>query len=115
MSPSPPNVNQAIARWFDNFKPFQYNPFQGLQENFNRLATGRNWGHKLRNKRWIEIQQFAFTTLYGRNTEMTNLEKWQDLCRDVLIEPVPESITQCKKVCLSSLLTFYIWNLNFED
>lgn len=104
-----PNVNAAIKGWFDQFQGFSYNPFQGLQVNFDRLATGRQWGQKLRKKRWIEIQQFAFTTLYGRNTEMSKLGKWQDLCRDVLIEPVPESITQCKKVSSHSDLVSCVW------
>ncbi|KAF2684415.1 hypothetical protein K458DRAFT_388885 [Lentithecium fluviatile CBS 122367] len=32
---------------------------------------------------------------YG--VDLTNLEEWRKLCRDVDIEPVPRSITQCKK------------------
>jgi hypothetical protein len=34
---------------------------------------------------------------YG--TDLTDLEIWQRLCKDLSIEPTPRSITQCKKVC----------------
>ena len=30
---------------------------------------------------------------------VAKLEKWQELCRDVGIDPAPPSIKKCKKVC----------------
>lgn len=43
-----------------------------------------------------------FDNRYG--TDFTKLEKWQMLCVDVGVEPVPPSKTKCRKVsiCLQS-------------
>lgn len=35
---------------------------------------------------------------YGNDICVSNLEKWQALCRDVRVEDVPASIKGCKKV-----------------
>lgn len=52
-------------------------------------------------KRSAKIQRVAtqFATHYGSNDSV--LEKWQTLCQDCGINPVPPSIKQCKKVQLS--------------
>lgn len=64
---------------------------------FNRLAIREGWSKKQRNKHRTEAIVGELEVLYGTNNE--KLEKWQELCRDVGIDPAPPSITQCKKVC----------------
>jgi hypothetical protein len=90
---------QEVVAWFSTFTPFIYDSTTGLKSNFDRLAVQRRWGAKLRNKRWKQCQLVAFAALYGCDTDVDKLEKWQDLCREVHIKNVPESITNCKKVC----------------
>ena len=46
-------------------------------------------------RRNVEEVQSLFDTAYGRN--MSRLQAWQDLCRDVGV-PVEESIRKCQKV-----------------
>jgi hypothetical protein len=91
-------TSSAPTNWFSQFLDFTYDPMVGLKPNFNRLSAQRNWGPKLKNKRWAQCQEAQFGYAYG--TDTTKLELWQDLCRDVYIKNPPSSITQCKKVCL---------------
>jgi hypothetical protein len=92
--------------WFLKFPPFVYDNAAGLQSNFNRLASDRKWGKKLKRKRWVECQQEEFDYAFG--TDTTKLEKWQELCRDVKIVEPPGSITQCKKVIIPQNLQVYV-------
>ncbi|KAF2633688.1 hypothetical protein BU25DRAFT_416862 [Macroventuria anomochaeta] len=62
---------------------------------FNRLAIKEGWSKTQRKKRRHEAIAGEIEAIYGADT--TKLEKWQELCRDVRIEPVPQSITKCKK------------------
>lgn len=64
---------------------------------FNRLAIQEGWTKTQRKKRRHEAIAGEIEGIYG--TDNTKLEKWQELCRDVKIEPVPTSITKCRKVC----------------
>lgn len=87
-----------MGSWFDQFPPFTHDPSTGLRSNFNRLAAQRHWGKKLQRTRWTQCQIFEFGRLYGDDEDVGKLEKWQDLCREVRVEQVPGSVTQCKKV-----------------
>ncbi|KAJ4377897.1 hypothetical protein N0V83_000727 [Neocucurbitaria cava] len=107
-APAPP---QELIDWFSSFPPFVYDPNAGIQSNFDRLAAQRQWGHKLKNKRWYECQKIAFAALYGDATDASKLEKWQELCREVHIMNPPPSITQCRKVLGSPNVRVNIVNL----
>ncbi|KAI4955403.1 hypothetical protein J4E91_001263 [Alternaria rosae] len=73
--------NQGGA-WFQQFENFVHDPTVGIKSNFDRLAAQRNWGHRLRQRRWAECQEEEFGYAYG--TDTTKLEIWQKLCREVL-------------------------------
>ncbi|KAF1932868.1 uncharacterized protein M421DRAFT_416470 [Didymella exigua CBS 183.55] len=88
----------ATENWFNQFAGFTYDPTSGLRSNFDRLAAQRQWGHKLKNTRWVQCQISEFGRLYGNDDDVSKLEKWQELCREVHVQEVPSSITQCKKV-----------------
>ncbi|KAF1836205.1 hypothetical protein BDW02DRAFT_494169, partial [Decorospora gaudefroyi] len=95
--------------WFLKFAPFVYDPTFGILSNFDRLAASRKWGDKLTRKHWAECQAVEFGQLYGKDS--TKLEAWQQLCRDVNIDPVPDSITQCKKASRSRKVWVNLVNL----
>lgn len=84
--------------WFSPYTDFAYDSTADLKSNFDRLALQRKWGHKLKAKRWSECQTTMFASLYGHDTEVSKLERWQDLCREVLIDSPPNSISGCRKV-----------------
>ena len=72
-------------------------PKEDFNSLFNRLAIKEGWSKTQRKKRRHEAIAGEVDAIYG--TDNTKLEKWQELCRDVKIEPIPGSITKCKKVC----------------
>lgn len=77
---------------------FDYEPTAPLLDEFRRLALNRGWKDQDQVYR-TERQKClgsAFDQYFGKGSR--NLEGWQDLCRDVAIEPVPSSITKCRKV-----------------
>ena len=94
-SPRPAN---GVSDWFSGFANFPYDPNSGLRSNFDQLATQRKWGKKLKGKRWAECQTACFSALYGGDADQGNLEKWQDLCREVHILSPPGCIKDCKQV-----------------
>ncbi|KAF2024029.1 hypothetical protein EK21DRAFT_104952 [Setomelanomma holmii] len=97
------------ADWFSQFDDFTYNPIETVQTNFTRLAKVRKWGAKLKSKRWVQCQTALFGSLYG--TDTTKLEIWQELCRDVLIDEPPNSITKCKELLGSRQVLVNLVNL----
>lgn len=96
-----PESARAVSDWFSAFANFAYDPGSGLKSNFDRLATRRGWGQKLKRKRWTQCQTTCFTALYGGDADLNKLEKWQDLCREVHIADPAESISGCKKVIIT--------------
>ena len=98
-----PTPAGPVSDWFSGYAGFVYESTSGLKSNFDRLATRRGWGKKLKRKRWGECQTFCFTALYGGDADKNKLEKWQDLCREVRIEKVPGSISGCRKVQFNRL------------
>ncbi|KAJ4994116.1 hypothetical protein SVAN01_00593 [Stagonosporopsis vannaccii] len=70
-------------------------PNDDFNSMFNRLAIQEGWSMAHRKNRRHEAIAGEIEGVYG--TGNTKLEKWQELCRDVQIYPVPLSITKCKK------------------
>ncbi|KZM27873.1 uncharacterized protein EKO05_0004897 [Ascochyta rabiei] len=70
-------------------------PSDDFNSLFKRLAIQEGMSKTQRRKRRNQAIAAEMDAAYG--TDVTKLEKWQELCRDVKIEPVPQSITQCKK------------------
>ncbi|KAI1666386.1 hypothetical protein L13192_10070 [Pyrenophora tritici-repentis] len=110
--PQPNNSNNRQAGiWFRQFHPFVYDPTAGLLSNFTRLAAQRNWGPKLRRRRWTECQEEEFGHAFG--TDTNKLAAWQELCREVGIveEEVPGSIRGCRTVLGSPKVLVNLVNL----
>lgn len=72
-------------------------PKENFASMFNRLAIKEGWSKAQRNKHRPEAIAGEIDGIYGADS--SKLEKWQQLCRDVMIDPVPGSITKCKKAC----------------
>ncbi|KAF2265377.1 hypothetical protein CC78DRAFT_461471, partial [Lojkania enalia] len=86
--------------FWSKFDPFQPDPIAAIAGDFDRLTihqgcqghSMKTKGHRRRRAQYIEAE---FEKHFGSNT--TKLETWQDLCGEVGVKPVPESITKCKK------------------
>ena len=48
--------NGQNAIWFQKFAPFIYDTSASTRSNFERLASKRNWGDKLRRNQWTGLQ-----------------------------------------------------------
>lgn len=92
--------SSASDGYFDRHTNFAQNPEADLSAEFARLAIAKGWSKKQQKAHKAEAIEAEFGRLYG--TSYDKLESWQDLCREVGIDPVPQSITQCKKVCSST-------------
>jgi hypothetical protein len=71
---------------------------EDLSAAFKRLTLEQGWSKKNKKQKHREADYWAtqFEVYYG--ADATKLEKWQELCKDVGIEPIPPSIKKCKKV-----------------
>jgi hypothetical protein len=94
--------NEATStRYFDLFPGFVPNHQEPLKQEFGRLATFMHWPKKSPEWQAQRLTCFSmeYVHFYGEHHD-TNLQAWQDLCRDItLVKTPPPSIVQCKKVC----------------
>jgi hypothetical protein len=86
----------AVSHFWLQFPKFVPVPRASFKREFTRLAKEQSWNAKTQRKRQIEALTAEFELHYG--TCMTNLDRWQQLCKDVGTKKMPASITQCKKV-----------------
>jgi hypothetical protein len=82
--------------YFSQFPDFTPKVDANFTAQFKALAISQGWSNKEKSKYRVEAIQEEFDHLYG--TDTSKLEKWQQLCREVGISDVPNSITKCKKV-----------------
>ncbi|KAF1947868.1 hypothetical protein EJ02DRAFT_417355 [Clathrospora elynae] len=91
--------------YFAKFNSFVANPEAGFIAEFKRLAIHENWSEKQKKVRRADAVEYEIARHYG--TDKTKLEKWQELCGEVKIEPVPLSITKCKKALASVYVNIF--------
>ena len=92
-----------------------HNGLQPLKEyeEFIRLRGTINDRGEFRKRRHIfsviptkgALYASRFADYFGEDE--TKLENWQKLCRDLSMDPIPETITQCRKVGTSLLTTIF--------
>jgi hypothetical protein len=101
---SNPPVNGTHFNHFQAFisKGFTPDPTAPLASEFARLAQSQGWRPDSKKYRKERALCFAaeFEAHYGNKSE--RLEGWQSLCQEVDINPIPSSITKCKKVSTHS-------------
>ena len=92
---SAPSYRDSYWSQYPGFVP---NPNASVAKEFKRLMAFNGWSPKdpEHAQRKAECFEAEFEHHYGTGTH--KLQTWQDLCREVGIEPIPPSITQCKKV-----------------
>jgi hypothetical protein len=95
---SSPSSPPLVSHFWSQFSGFVPQPKASFKSEFNRLAKSSGWNAKIKKQRQIEGLKVEFDFHYG--TCMTKLDHWQQLCKDVGVKEVPESITKCKKVSI---------------
>ncbi|KAG6030202.1 hypothetical protein E4U19_000557 [Claviceps sp. Clav32 group G5] len=89
-----------IDRFFNRYNQFEYDPHSEAWGEFHRLCDFFGWlkGSREENAARNLFRQALvdeFGAIYGENDE--KLDVLQQLCRKLDIDPIPQSITACKK------------------
>jgi hypothetical protein len=97
---TPPSDNGSADQGRDYFSQDPFNGFvpdpdDNLIAKLSKLSIHQGWSKNEAKRRRAELVDFEVLRHYG--PDKSSLEKWQELCRDVTIDPAPPSITQCKK------------------
>lgn len=100
-STPPPSDNGSSDQGHDYFAQEEFHGFVPSPEDdliakLSKLSIHQGWSKNEEKRRRAEVVEFEVLRHYG--PDKSSLAKWQELCRDVKIDPIPQSITQCKKV-----------------
>jgi hypothetical protein len=89
-----------IDEYFAQYPDFRYDPQASADwrqnENFNRLATASRWDQDRRKIEFDALKR-TWTTLVEDEYAGTSLDHYQRLCEDLDIDPIPETVNQCKQ------------------
>ncbi|EIN03758.1 hypothetical protein PUNSTDRAFT_77588 [Punctularia strigosozonata HHB-11173 SS5] len=88
----------GVAAYFAQFEGFEFDATRGIIPEFDRLCSERSWGKKRRQTARRKLNGFIaeeFNAAYG--TLDNDLIQWQTLSRELRVEPVPDSVSQCKQ------------------
>ncbi|KAF2109620.1 hypothetical protein BDV96DRAFT_691644 [Lophiotrema nucula] len=85
------------SAYWKQFIGFEPNPDANVPDEFDRLSLHEGWtsGSSEWRSQKGDAYEEEFEHWYG--AEKDKLKTWQDLCREVGIDPAPETITQCRK------------------
>ena len=93
-----------MSAYLAKFPGFVPAPHASLHEEFGQLAISSNWkpnGKRYR-REWRDYLMSEYNLHIGVIDETGKLEQLQDLCRELGIQNVPDTITKCKKVSRKS-------------
>ncbi|KAF8599059.1 hypothetical protein BDV93DRAFT_592384 [Ceratobasidium sp. AG-I] len=99
--PAQTDTQAHLAAFFAQYQGFQYNSSQAAVNQFNRLRRSHEWGRNSTEltdarqdfRRALVLQ---FNATYGTN--QNDLAAWQNLCRALNVEDIPEELSECKKL-----------------
>ncbi|KAG5939810.1 hypothetical protein E4U60_000742 [Claviceps pazoutovae] len=88
-----------IALFFGRYQQFNYDPHSKVWDEFNRLANFFHWQEGSKKNKARNLFRQALVDEFGANYgESDNkLDVLQRLCQKLEIDPMPQSITACKK------------------
>ncbi|KAK6512992.1 hypothetical protein TWF506_009154 [Arthrobotrys conoides] len=119
MSPPAPTTNSnngvplfqpgAIDTYFQSHNSFDYNPTSttSVLKTFKRLAINQGWDEERRRQEKGKFQKAIDVEFTDRVGSGFLLEDWQRLGKVIGIEPLPGSITQCKKMIKKENINIY--------
>lgn len=93
--------SDAISSFFTKYPNFPYNPKRGVAEEYYRMCDFFAWDkddveREEARREFKDAMVIQFNSLYG--TDVANIENWHKLCIALYIEPLPETIHDCKEV-----------------
>ncbi|KAK6343526.1 hypothetical protein TWF730_011116 [Orbilia blumenaviensis] len=99
----------AIDRYFQSHRSFEYTPSAeaSVLKSFKRLAINQKWDENRRvqeKKKFQAAVDAEFTARVGNGFALID---WQRLAKVIGIEPLPQSITQCRKMIKRENINIY--------
>ncbi|KAG2102846.1 uncharacterized protein F5147DRAFT_615876 [Suillus discolor] len=97
----PPVDDTPLAAFFAQFAAFSFNESQSSNKNFDRLVKVLKCDVEDTQRRIVVREGFKdalvqeFNTHFG--TDGNDISNWQNLCRVLRIDPVPDSIEACRQ------------------
>ncbi|KAI0089526.1 hypothetical protein BDY19DRAFT_108811 [Irpex rosettiformis] len=88
-----------LEEYFSRFEDFDYDQSQETIAQFRRLAREEEWTkdeYKEEKKALQTALVLQFNDIYGENE--TDIEAWQELCIAMDIDPMPETVKECKRL-----------------
>ncbi|KAI5840874.1 hypothetical protein DFP73DRAFT_178054 [Morchella snyderi] len=90
----------ALDTYYSNYPNFLYNPQQPPMMEFQRLMQHQHWGprdeaYERARAEFFEAFAEEFASYFG--SDQVDITSWQQLCEDLGVEPIPATITQCRK------------------
>lgn len=92
--------SDPIAAFFAEYPSFDYEEDQGTIEEFYRMCDYFGWDRedeerKQAHRLFKDAMVLRFNELYG--TDVSSLENWHKLCIAVDIDPLPQTVEECKE------------------
>ena len=86
-----------IENYFDRFRPIPRQRKDDWRQlgRFNALARREKWSRHERTEEWENLQQ-AWTEVVEPEFEGSSIRHYQQLCDDLEIDPIPETVAECK-------------------
>ncbi|KAG2121761.1 hypothetical protein DEU56DRAFT_894574 [Suillus clintonianus] len=99
-TPSPPGDDMPLAAFFAQFASFSFNENQSSNKNYDRLIKTLKCSPEDTERRAVRegfkdalVQEF--NERFG--TDGNDISNWQNLCNVLRIDPVPDTIEDCRK------------------
>jgi hypothetical protein len=106
--------NSAVDRFFKRYAGFDYNPRANSKTELERLKRVRGWTDKNlkfddKTKKRVKPALYAnysaamdaffeaFAEVFGSHYDGSSYS-WEELCRDLKIDPVPATTEECREV-----------------
>jgi hypothetical protein len=102
----PTNQNQPLEIFFSQYPMFQYQPENSPVMEFKRLCEECGW-EKESNEKKAARRKFnlamakEFNSLFGSDEK--DINNWYKLCHVLRIEPVPDTLKECRAVSTTLL------------
>ncbi len=97
-------VQQPLEGFFSRYSKFRYQPESPPTTEFNRLCEQYRW-EKNSSKKKAALCEFnlamkkEFDSLYGSDEK--DINNWYKLCHVLRIDPVPNTLKECRRVSTS--------------
>lgn len=91
-------MSDPIANYFARYPAFNYIPTWDWRQKdaFNALAQELEWSQERRLREWQYFKETWAAAIEKEFAEST-LERYQNLCEELRIAPIPDSIRECKR------------------